>query len=53
MVMSAYEHFLKLEFWAEAVECLLIADKRVMAMDLIKERLEVRRPICCRRSFAE
>ena len=42
MVMSAYEHFVKLEFWAEAVECLLVADRRVMAMDLIKERLEVR-----------
>mmetsp|Transcript_66769 Transcript_66769/g.186223 ORF Transcript_66769/g.186223 Transcript_66769/m.186223 type:complete len:1019 (-) Transcript_66769:102-3158(-) len=39
MVSTAHEQFKKLRMWPEAVDCLMVAERNVEAIDLVKELL--------------
>lgn len=40
MVSTAHEQFKKLRMWAEAVDCLMCAERNVEALDMVKDLLE-------------
>jgi len=40
MVSTAHEQFKRLRMWPEAVDCLMVAERNVEAMDMVKELLE-------------
>ncbi|KAF4681857.1 Tetratricopeptide repeat domain 27, partial [Perkinsus olseni] len=40
MVLSAYDMFVSINMWCEAIDCLIVADRKHQAETLVKERLE-------------
>lgn len=38
MVSTAHEQFKALRMWPEAVECLIVAERKVEAEDMVKDR---------------
>lgn len=40
MVSTAHEQFKKLRMWPEAIDCLMVAERNVEALDLVRELLE-------------